>query len=263
MRIVRLSTAAVAPWVLAALLFGPVASEASVGPVARVAADTGRTVSALPASLSGAQLAGRRLTVTASCERDGRIAARVAGRAPTSRTVTCHRGETRAVFRLAGPVSRLKSLAVTLIVRTGGRPAPSRLLFGARAVAPPARSAQLSHGSAMCTTGDHLDGSRAVIDIGINPNASFGLRAGTGFAWESWIYYVNAGTGARGYQRYGTAAYSYAPAYQAAYQRWYPYPGYWIHPMLHVVAPGGSVFDSVAVNGAYPYPARTSQWCLW
>jgi hypothetical protein len=255
---VRFATAL--PLTVAALLaLGAGSAPASAGAAPAAAGHAGNDAAPAPGSLSGAHLDGRRLMVTAGCNRDGRVEARVAGHAPVGRAVACRRGHARAVLRLPGPARDLDSAAVTIVVRAGGRPAPARLHFRGRSSSSTARSTQWSSadGNALCTT------TPTVIDIGTAPSASFGLPAGTRFGWESWIYYVNAHTGASGYQRYGAVAHAYAGYSGSGYQRWYPYPGFWIRPMLHVTAPGVSLFDGVDVNGGFPYPARSSQWCLW
>lgn len=185
------------------------ASEIAASPVP--AADEGL---APPGSLSRAHLEGNRLTVTASCTRDGQIEARVAGFPWVTRKTNCERGQTQALVRLPAARGLLRSRAVTLIVRAGGRATSSLLRFPGRSGAqaaqahsgtPVARTARWSraHAVARCEWANHTSNGNRVIDIGLTREASFGLPTGTRFAWESWIYYINDSTRARGYQRAG------------------------------------------------------------
>lgn len=254
--------------VAALLAFSPVAGQASERPATPgTDGHTNKSESVAPGSLTGAQLEGRRLTITATCDRDGRIEAR-AGLLRLTRDANCRRGHTHAAFRLPHPASGSTSDAITVVVRASSQATRSRLRFSrlradGHARSPAARSAQFSDANSICLTADFSSGGRAIMDIGLAQGASFGLRYGTSFAWETWIYFVNVRTGASGYQRYRALLQSYAGAYRSYYQRWYPNPGFWIQPMIHVTGPGISLFDSVPVNGGFPYPARTSQWCMW
>jgi hypothetical protein len=205
--------------------------------------------------LTEARLDGSQLTVSLRCRRAATVT--VAG---TERRVACRGGRARARFRvrLNAPLkiaARANGHSMTATLPVGAKPGTARV----------AAWQTWRGGYGMC---QHVDngGNRNSLRIGIARGDAFGLPLGTQYNWRTWIYWVDARTGAYGFTPYAYSSPGYAGlnGVYSGFQQWTINPGYWIAPAIQVMTSSGySEWNFVGVEGNFPAPAYDASWCRY